>query len=507
MRRHLAASLTLVVLTSSVVARPAAAGDLRVAPAAVSGLASSGATPVSGPSFDARTIASANGRIAFARAPVNGLPNALWSMAAGGSDQQQLTPGGSGFGDVEPSYSPGGTMIAFARDQTDDTDAMFGDIFVMQANGTGVKRLTATSTGDSYPDWTPDGSRIVFYSLRTGNGDIYSMKLDGSDLRRLTTNGAVDSYPSVSPDGKRIAFASDRSGGAFDIYTMNLDGSGVTRLTTAPGHDFEPDWSPDGARIAFSSATGSEGDYEILSMNANGSSQINLTKDLSHRDFEPSWSPDGSKIAFRSDSDQFETNVYVMASSGGVRTPVGATGDDESSPDWQSVPAFPLVDARFSTFKGDIEWAFAQGITVGCSAERYCPDDSVTRGQMATFLVRALDLPATATDYFSDDNGTTHEQDINRVRAADITVGCAPGRYCPNEVVTRGAMATFLARAFALPTTTTDYFSDDDGTTHEGDINRVAAAGITTGCTPTTYCPAADVTRGQTAAFLHRALE
>jgi Tol biopolymer transport system component len=494
-------------VTSSVGARPAAAGDLRVAPAAVSGLASSGATPVSGSSFDARTIASTNGRIAFARAPVNGLPNALWSMAPSGSDQQQLTPGGSGFGDVEPSYSPGGTTIAFARDQTDDTDAMFGDIFVMQADGTGIKRLTATSTGDSYPDWTPDGSRIVFYSLRTGNGDIYSMKLDGSDLRRLTTNAAVDSYPSVSPNGKRIAFASDRSGGAFDIYTMNLDGSGVTRLTTAPGHDFEPDWSPDGAKIVFSSATGSEGDYEILSMNANGSGQTNLTKDPSHRDFEPSWSPDGSKIAFRSDSDQFETNIYVMASTGGTRTPVGATADDESGPDWQPVPAFPLVDAGFSTFKADIEWAFDEGITVGCSAERYCPGDAVTRGQMATFLVRALDLPATATDYFSDDDGTTHEQDINRVRAAGITAGCAPGRYCPEDVVTRGAMASFLARAFDLPTTATDYFSDDTGRTHEADINRVAAAGITTGCTPTTYCPAADVTRGQTAAFLHRALE
>ena len=488
MRRRLLASLALVVLTSSLVAGPAAAArELR--------------------GFARLALADANGRIVFARSPVNGLPNALWSMAPSGSDQQQLTPGGSGFGDLEPSYSPGGTMIAFARDQTNDTDAMFGDIFVMRADGTGLKRLTATATGDSYPDWTPDGSRIVFYSLRTGNGDIYSMKLDGSDLRRLTTNAAVDSYPSVSPDGKRIAFASDRSGGAFDIYTMNLDGSGVTRLTADPGHDFEPDWSPDGAKIAYSSATGSEGDYEILSMNANGTGQTNLTKDLSHRDFEPSWSPDGSKIAFRSDSAQFETNVYVMASTGGARTPVGATEDDESGPDWQPVPAFPLVDARFSTFKDDIEWVFDQGITVGCSGERYCPDDAVTRGQMATFLARALDLPPTATDYFSDDNGTTHEQDINRVRAAGITTGCAPGRYCPGDVVSRGAMASFLARAFALPATATDYFSDDTGTTHEADINRVAAAGITTGCTPTTYCPSADVTRGQTAAFLHRALE
>jgi hypothetical protein len=67
-------------------------------------------------------------------------------------------------------------------------------------------------------------------------------------------------------------------------------------------------------------------------------------------------------------------------------------------------------------------------------------------------------------------------------------------------------MASFLARAFALPTTATDFFSDDTGSTHETDINRVAAAGITTGCGPSAYCPSGIVTRGQMAAFLHRAL-
>ena len=96
---------------------------------------------------------------------------------------------------------------------------------------------------------------------------------------------------------------------------------------------------------------------------------------------------------------------------------------------------------------------------------------------------------------------------INRVRAADITTGCAPSKYCPNDDVSRGQMASFLARAFELPATSTDYFTDDNGTTHEGNINRVAAAGITSGCTATTYCPKADVTRGQMAAFLRRALE
>jgi hypothetical protein len=184
-----------------------------------------------------------------------------------------------------------------------------------------------------------------------------------------------------------------------------------------------------------------------------------------------------------------------------------AHGGQQGQPDWQPIPAFPLVDARFSTFKLDIEWVYGQGITVGCSAERYCPNDAVTRGQMATFLVRALDLPATATDYFTDDETSSHEQNINRVRAAGITSGCSATTYCPDADVTREQMATFLAKGFELPATANDYFTDDETSGHETNINKVKAAGITSGCTPTTYCPKAVVTRGQMAAFLRRALE
>jgi len=173
---------------------------------------------------------------------------------------------------------------------------------------------------------------------------------------------------------------------------------------------------------------------------------------------------------------------------------------------WDTViDASTLLDTA-GTFKADIDWLVAEAITAGCSRNFYCPSDPVTREQMAIFLDRALKLPATTTDYFSDDTGRTGEAAINRVAAAGITSGCATGKYCPGDKVTRGAMASFLARAFALPYTATDYFIDDNGTTHEANINRVKVAGITSGCTPTTYCPDATVTRGQMAAFLHRAL-
>ena len=450
-----------------------------------------------------QSFPGANGRFAFARSPYGALPNDIWSTDASGSDLSQLTPDGLGWGDMSPAWSPGGTLIAFERDMTDGQEQIDGDIWVMRSDGSSPTRLTKTSATEMGPAWTPDGSRIIFTSDRSGNGEIYSMRIDGSDVRRLTFNAAHDGYASVSPDGERIAFASDRSG-EFDIYVMNIDGSGVLRLTTAAGPDYYPDWSPDGSKIAFTSWR--TNDLEVFVMTKDGGSETNVTSDPSLDDFEPSWSPDGTMIAFTSMGFD-DGDIWVMSATGALQAPLISTGNDEWGADWQPIPDFPLVDARFSPFESDIEWVFNEGITVGCSAERYCPDDPVTRSQMATFLVRALALPATATDYFSDDTGSVHEANINRVAAAGITSGCAPAKYCPNDVVTRGAMASFLARAFALPSTTTDYFSDDTGTTHEVNINRVAAAGITSGCSPTTYCPAASVTRGQMAAFLRRALQ
>ena len=150
-----------------------------------------------------------------------------------------------------------------------------------------------------------------------------------------------------------------------------------------------------------------------------------------------------------------------------------------------------FIDADGNKHESAIEWILAEGITFGCAAERFCPNGLVTRGQMASFLARALDLPTTSHDYFTDDNGTTHEASINRVRAAGITAGCDGSRYCPDGVVTRAQMATFLVRALDLPASSTDYFTDDERSKHEARINSIAKAGLTVGCTASTYCPTA----------------
>jgi len=171
------------------------------------------------------------------------------------------------------------------------------------------------------------------------------------------------------------------------------------------------------------------------------------------------------------------------------------------------VIAPPFSDIKSSGFYNEILWLYYEGITGGCGSGKFCPESSVTREQMASFLARALHLPTTSTDFFSDDNSSPHEGDINRVAAAGITGGCAANRYCPKSNVTRAQMASFLVRAFDLPPTSTDFFDDDEGNIHENTINALARSGITGGCATRKYCPSQNVTRGQMSAFLKRALD
>ncbi len=125
----------------------------------------------------------------------------------------------------------------------------------------------------------------------------------------------------------------------------------------------------------------------------------------------------------------------------------------------QIVATVPPSATRFRdvpeshVFYADVEWLAAAGITKGCNPpvnDRFCPDANVTRGQMAAFLVRALDLTDRLTDPFTDDDESIFQADIERLAAAGITKGCNPpvnDRFCPDANVTRGQMAAFLARA------------------------------------------------------------
>jgi hypothetical protein len=176
-------------------------------------------------------------------------------------------------------------------------------------------------------------------------------------------------------------------------------------------------------------------------------------------------------------------------------------------------PATGFYDvADVHLFAAEVTWLAEQEITTGCNApwgDFFCPTRVVTRAQMAAFLTRALGLavPAVA-DTFSDDDGSPFEPDIEALAAAGITTGCGGDRYCPSDPVTRGQMASFIVRALDLATGPPNRFVDDDGSPHEASIAGLSAAAITAGCAlgPEYFCPSEPVTRAQMAAFLYRAL-
>ena len=142
--------------------------------------------------------------------------------------------------------------------------------------------------------------------------------------------------------------------------------------------------------------------------------------------------------------------------------------------------------------------------------DEFCPTRAVSRGEMAAFLVRALGLEP-GPERFVDDTFSVFQADINALAAAGITRGCNPpanDRFCPDRPVTRGEMAAFLTRAYGYEATTTDRFLDDDDSVFESDIDALASSGVTRGCDPPAnqnFCPDDLVTRQQMASFLTRA--
>ena len=166
-----------------------------------------------------------------------------------------------------------------------------------------------------------------------------------------------------------------------------------------------------------------------------------------------------------------------------------------------------FIDDDLNTHEGFIEAIAEIGVTSGCEVDEYCPTVDVTREQMASFIARALGLPVPASDYFTDDAGSVHESNINRLAEAGISLGCGETSFCPKDPVTRGQMASFLARAFGLPSTSTDFFGDDTNSGHEANINRIAQDGVTLGCGVELYCPYDNVPRAQMASFLGRGLD
>ncbi|HEY8218427.1 MAG TPA: hypothetical protein VIH82_14915 [Acidimicrobiia bacterium] len=266
-----------------------------------------------------------NGKIVFS-SDRNGNVD-IYVMDADGSDVTRLTTDPAV--DSEPSWSADGKRIAFASDRSGN-----GDIYVMDDDGSDQRRLTTDPSADRGPSWSPDGEHIAFTSNRDGGfDDIFVMDDDGSDQRNVS-NVAAPAFaiePSWSPDGEHIAF-SRFAGGDFEIYVMRPDGSGQTDLTNNPASsDSDATWSPDAERIAFTSFVSVAGLNEIFVMDADGTGQRNLTNDPSN-DFQAAWSPDGEKIAFARQR-LGPSTIFVMDEDGD--DPTSISGGDDTGPNWQ----------------------------------------------------------------------------------------------------------------------------------------------------------------------------
>ena len=176
------------------------------------------------------------------------------------------------------------------------------DIYVMNADGTGVNRVTnGNGLPESHLDWSPDGTTIAFSGMTGGLPHVYTVRPDGSGETRLTDVSTMDEGPSWSPDGKKIAFHSYRDAGPpsscgfgcdGEIYLMNPDGSGQTRITNEPQVNMFPAWSPNGTKLAlmrwrctgFTNCIGG-----LHTMNPDGSGITPVTSEW--QDGPPDWQP------------------------------------------------------------------------------------------------------------------------------------------------------------------------------------------------------------------------
>jgi TolB protein len=201
--------------------------------------------------------------------------------------------------DGTPVWSPGGSQIAF-RSMRDGRS----QIYLMNADGSNQRNISTTESNDEHPFWSADGRKILFCSDRTTiqaekekNYDIFEMNSDGSHVRQITRTPEVETYPSWSPDGSRIVCRKIMENGEWEVVVMNADGSEATNISNHNGFDGWPVWSPDGSMIAYSSEV--DGTMRIFVMDLDGSRKRQVTNDGRWtEDRQPSWHPNGTFLLF-----------------------------------------------------------------------------------------------------------------------------------------------------------------------------------------------------------------
>jgi S-layer family protein len=391
-----------------------------------------------------------------------------------------------------------------------------------------TNQLWAYTEADGWTETTPasphpDGSGIEVNDILHADGTFVAVGTLGTPAGEGHWEGPVSAASWISTDG--LTWTPSAANPLLRDHSFNAVAPRPGGGYVAIGHDGAVNLGGDnGTPQAWTSADGltwTEVDAPRGDPGAKGTHLVAIDGGLLAVLAEPKWvgtqawtSTDGTSWNFVGrfahqpvDADSSGDEVVIVTTN-----PHPVTGPESFSHRGTVGPLGPeqpptFTDIGDSPFREDIEWIAAEGITRGCSATRFCPDAPVLREQMATFLYRAFGFDITDDDFFTDDEHTIHEGAINRIAAAEVTIGCATARFCPTRSVSRAEMASFLVRTLDLPPASRDWFTDDEGSVHEDDINRLRDSGITLGCGGTRFCPSVAVPREQMAAFLHRALD
>lgn len=240
--------------------------------------------------------------------------------------------------DSGPTWSPDGSKIAFESEELDGNY----EIYVMNADGSGQVRLTDNPNDDLAPSWHPDGSKIVFQSDRESSdsdnrsiNQIFTIDVNTKQVQQVTNTRFQKYAPVWSPDGTKIAYFSRHEGNRLDIFVLdmiNLGTSPIQLQGTDSGVDSVPQWSPDGAQIIFVTYD----DFYI--MDSNGT-HMTLFEQHSAVDQYPAWGPNCPNVAFGSNRDSHspgpdQYDIYMKEPNGIISRLTVWPESNESQPAW-----------------------------------------------------------------------------------------------------------------------------------------------------------------------------